>query len=581
MFKKNDHHLQYPLFSSIDYLPKKQLKRLEESWAGTFYHEFFVRIDEETFAVLYSDEPSRPNIPVNVQFGLEMLKSGFGWSDEILYDAFCYNIQVRYALGYRDLSEGHFELRTLYNFRRRLTQHMQETGENLVEKAFEQITDEQIDAFQLNTKKLRMDSTLIASNIRDMSRLQLLVEVVQRVHRMLCPNDQQRYAEAFAPYLKGSSGQYLYHLKGEESTPHIERIGTLMHQLVGDLANSYSEDLNYQVLQRVFEEHFVIEQDTLRARVGEELSSGSLQSPDDWEASYRRKRGEGHVGYTANLTETCVPENDLNLVVKVQIEPNNKDDAAMLNEVLPELKKRTDVEEMWNDGSFSSEEVDQIMHQEGVEQIQTAIRGRKPGADRLGLADFAWKTDDNGRPQQIHCPYGQPGAISPGRKKDRYRVAFDARNCDSCDSCDSCPFRDSCPSKPLKRKSVRALRISQRQVDVAQRRRRSAQMLASGCNLRSAVEATVRSVKHPFRNGKVPVRGKARMSIMLVGSAAMCNIRRIFRYQRYPDKKGKVENRKPKCATRSETCTSIFFFATLWAWFKSACRYRPALVCSC
>ena len=85
---------------------------------------------------------------------------------------------MRYALGYRDLSEGHFELRTLYNFRQRLTNHMQETGKNLVEKAFEQITDEQIDAFRFSTKKLRMDSTMIASKVRSMSRLQLLVEVV-------------------------------------------------------------------------------------------------------------------------------------------------------------------------------------------------------------------------------------------------------------------------------------------------------------------------------------------------------------------------------------------------------------------
>lgn len=27
-------------------------------------------------------------------------KSGFGWSDEELYENYCYNLQVRYALGY-------------------------------------------------------------------------------------------------------------------------------------------------------------------------------------------------------------------------------------------------------------------------------------------------------------------------------------------------------------------------------------------------------------------------------------------------------------------------------------------------
>jgi len=224
MFVPNDQHFQTPMFGSINSLPEKLQERLEESWAGDFYREYFVRMDEKPFAVLYSDEPSRPNIPVNVLVGLETFKSGFGWSDAEMYDHFCYDVQVRYALGYRDLSEGHFELRTMYNFRKRVTKHMQETGENLFEQTFEQITDEQVVAFELKTDKLRMDSTMIASNIRETTRVQLLVEVLQRVHRMLDETDQQRYAKEFEPYLKGSSGQYIYHLKGEDIAKHLRRI---------------------------------------------------------------------------------------------------------------------------------------------------------------------------------------------------------------------------------------------------------------------------------------------------------------------------------------------------------------------
>jgi hypothetical protein len=153
MFRNNDKHLQWPLFSSIDSLPQKQQQRLEQSWAGTFYHQFFCRIDEQPFAILYSEQDSRPNTPVNVLVGFETLKAGFGWSDEEAYDHFCFDVQVRYALGYRDLSEGHFDLRTVYNFRQRVTQHMQETGENLIERVFEQVTDEQIAAFHVQTSK--------------------------------------------------------------------------------------------------------------------------------------------------------------------------------------------------------------------------------------------------------------------------------------------------------------------------------------------------------------------------------------------------------------------------------------------
>ncbi|MCB9106420.1 MAG: hypothetical protein H6633_19580 [Anaerolineales bacterium] len=59
----------------------------------------FTRLDEKPFAVLYADEASRPNIPINVLVGLETLKAGFGWSDEEMYENFCFNLQVRYTLG--------------------------------------------------------------------------------------------------------------------------------------------------------------------------------------------------------------------------------------------------------------------------------------------------------------------------------------------------------------------------------------------------------------------------------------------------------------------------------------------------
>jgi hypothetical protein len=53
-----------------------------------------------------------------------------------MYDAFLFDVQVRYALGYHNLGEGAFELRTVYNFRNRLSEHMQKTGENLLDGTF-------------------------------------------------------------------------------------------------------------------------------------------------------------------------------------------------------------------------------------------------------------------------------------------------------------------------------------------------------------------------------------------------------------------------------------------------------------
>jgi len=264
-----------------------------------------------------------------------VLKAGKGRTDEEMYDAFCYDLQVRYALGYRTLGEGHFELRTMYNFRQRLAKHMQEKGKNLIGKVFADVTDKQLRTLELKTGKLRMDSTQVASNIQNGSRLQLLVEVLQRVHRMLSEEEQGGYEELFASYVKSKANHYVYRLRGAYQD-HIQKIGEVMAQLVVDLAEGYGEEPAYQVLKRVFEEHFVWNEEEQRPKQGEELSADSLQSPDDMEASYRKKRDEDYVGYVANVTEACDPENDLQLIVHMQTESNVKDDAAMLAEALPQ-----------------------------------------------------------------------------------------------------------------------------------------------------------------------------------------------------------------------------------------------------
>jgi hypothetical protein len=560
-----------PLFSSIDSLPGKHQKRLEESWAGTFYHEFFCRIDEEPFGVLYSDEASRPNVAVNVLVGFETLKSGFGWSDEEAYDHFCFDVQVRYAVGHRDLGEGHFDLRTVYNFRQRVARHMQETGENLIEQAFEQVTDGQIVAFELKTDKLRMDSTLIASNIRNTTRLQLLVEVVQRVQRMLDEVDQQRYADDFSAYIKGSSGQYIYRIKGEQYGEHIQRVGELMHKLLAELAGKYADEPAYQVLDRVFKEHFVNEETTLRAKAGEELSAASLQSPDDWEATYRRKRGEDHIGYVANVTETCNPNNPFQLIVKVQTESNNTDDATMLAEALPDLKARTDVDEMHTDGGYNSPDVDEVMREHQAKQIQTAIRGRKPAEEKLGLEDFKWQTNtDADQPQAVICPGGQQAQVTTGRKEGRYRAAFEMSDCENC------LLRTECPTHQLKRRPENVLRFSQQNLDLALRRQRSANARASKQNLRSAVEAIVRAVKHPFGNGKVPVRGKPRMSMLVIASAAMSNVRQINRYQKSQNEASRTGKDKRRVTGSPHDLPLLSFVAFLWTRFRAGlCLVRP------
>ena len=553
MFKNNEQHDHPILITSVNQLPEEQKQYLYESWAGVFYREFFRRLDEQPFAVLYSDKPSRPNVPVNVLVGLETLKAGFGWSDEEMYEAFLYNMQVRYALGYDEFGTGYFDLRTMYYFRERLSRYMQETGVNLLERAFEKITDEQLAAFQIKTGIQRtpalaagasVDSTMVGSNIRQMGRLQLLVEVLQRVERMLKKKDQVHYAEEFAPYLQGHAGQYVYRLKREENAEHIQRIGKFMLRLLDELKEGYGQDPAYQVLERVFHEHFLVKGETAQAKTGHELSAASLQSPDDLEATFRQKGGQGYRGYVANVTETCDPKNEVQLVTKVQVAPDHTDDSRLLVEALPNLKERMNLDQLSTDGGHGGQEADRALQEQHVTHIQTAIRGHGPNPKKLSLSDFVIKLNQAGRPVQVTCPQQQRSPVHPGSQKKGFVALFDSA------ICSPCPFWQAaqCPASPGKRDAHHHLRFQLQDAYSSQRRRLSLVQKKKSSNLRAAIEATIRSVKHPFPASKLPVRGSFRMAGLLIGSASLANIRRLQRYLEAKDQPGK-SLKDPECSS--------------------------------
>jgi len=568
MFRKNSKHQQPALISAASELPEKQRKRLENSWAGTFYKEFFSRIDEASFAVLYSEKDSRPNVPVNVLVGLEALKAGFGWSDQELYENYCYDLQVRYALGYDRLGDGDFEIRSLYYFRERLSKYNAEEGINLLEKAFEKITDAQIVDLKVRTGMQRMDSTQIASNIVSASRLCLLVEAVQRVERILSEADRARLSEIFAPYIKDSAGHYTYRVKGKEAQQeHLQQIGQTIYVLLQELKSAYAAALAYQVLERIFAENFNLQASSPqgesgpRAKENTEITSSCLQSVDDLEATYRTK-GTGHYkGYVANITETCDPENEIQLITKVQVAPNNVDDGQLLAEALPNLKERTALETMITDGGYGSEVSDDALQEHEVTLIQTAIRGAQPSAGKFSLSDFVIEQNEKGDPNLLTCPQGHSVPVLAGRTTG-WQVRFDP------ELCSKCPFQldERCRAKPQKRDPRYLLTFTTHEMRAAQRRKNYLAHQDHSHNLRSAVEATVRSVKHPFPAGKLPVRGQFRITCMAIASAATTNVRRI---QRYLISKMKQAEAAQSLQSEATSATVVSFFVFSMRWLRS------------
>jgi hypothetical protein len=89
----------------------------------------------------------------------------------------------------------------------------------------------------------------------------------------------------------------------------------------------------------------------------------------------------------ANVTETCDPRNPVQLIAKVQLEPNVTDDPTLMEEALPALLERMPVRELYTDGGYNSEGTGTLARENDVTHIQTALRGHT--AKGLSLQHFA------------------------------------------------------------------------------------------------------------------------------------------------------------------------------------------------
>ena len=557
MFRKNKEHKQRSLFDSQYLLPPKLLQRMENSWAHTFYDQVFLRIPEESFAILYSEEDSRPNAPVNVLVGADILKTGFGWSDAELEENLQFDLLTRHALGLNNLNQDVPVLRTVYNFRRRVREYAQETDVNLYQETFNTITDEQLAELELKTGWQRMDSSQLLSNIAQMSRLGLVLSVLQKGVSALPTAEHEKWQKEYEAYLQPRPENFCYRVKRDEVEGHLLQVGHLLLELVARLTEFQASGEVIQLVERALHDLYVIDDhEHITLRPASEIAGDVLQSPHDPEATYRKKGGKGHRGYVVNLSETCDPDNPVQLLTSVQLAPNSTDDGRLLAESLAEQSARgISVDQMTVDGGYTGETGETACRDHKVQMLPTRIRGRRTAPDCWGWEEYTWLLDDDDQPRMVVCPQGKVANLEASREGDWLLARFDRT------ACAKCPFfRQQCRVKPYKKRKPPTIFVSPRWIQVALLRQ---SMSPANNALRASVESTVRSFKHVFPAGKLPVRGVIRSAMVACCSALMVNCRRVHQYWQQP--RQPVRERAAIAVAAERTGLIKYAFFGLWA----------------
>ena len=408
MFQKSSAQTMPDIFSNIyDQLDTQRQKQLNDkrAWHNLFYEYITSKIDESPFARLYDKQMGAPNASARQLIAMIILKEGFGWSDEFLYERTDFDLVVMKALGLNNVNDEVPCIATYYNFKRALYEHQVKTGEDLMGSAFQQLSKAQAKLFGVNGKFARMDSKLIGSNIARCSRLQLVLTVLNIFYKDIKEAGMQGRLETadkdrLEEWSKKKPGQIVYTLSHDEKEKLLEELGYLLLRL--QVQFSEVDSGKYHLIVRVLAEQYSIQGKQIILREGKEIKSDSLQSPYDEDAAYRKKKEQKIQGYSINITETCNKE-ELNLITDVKVEKANCADPDFLQDAVKRSEEVVGhIEHVNTDGAYHSQS-----NQEFTKSNETElILGGFPGKE--GNYDFEIKSEEevlvsNKHTGEVHC----------------------------------------------------------------------------------------------------------------------------------------------------------------------------------
>lgn len=169
--------------SPSNLLRGRALKKYDnpKAWQNQFYELVTSNIDEDVFKPLFKDgNMSRSNASISQLVAIMVMKEGSRSSDEQMFEAVDYDLLVRKALGLVNLSNQAPSLDTYYLLRRRMASYEDETGINLLEHCFKDVTKAQCVKFKVKGESVRMDSKLIGRNIARYSRYRIILSTLQQ-----------------------------------------------------------------------------------------------------------------------------------------------------------------------------------------------------------------------------------------------------------------------------------------------------------------------------------------------------------------------------------------------------------------
>lgn len=271
----------------------------------------------------------------------------------------------------------------------------------------------------------------------------------------------------------------------------------------------------YKALITIFDQQCELSGDTVVVKT--KVGGDCIRNPSDLEAAYSGHKGPG---YQVQISETCVPDNQVQLITAAPPQTASAPDGHAVTPMLAQLEKAGRLpEELLADTLYTGDENVVTAAAPGVDLIgPVAGRPSECTPDALTVDDFAW---DERTDAISACPAGhRPMSFTRDATTATTRIEMPES------ACGGCPFRKQCPiTKTRDGKFTLEFTDKQRRLS-ARRVEEQTEVFQERYATRSGIESTNSGLKNRLGLGRLRVRGRGSVFRVILHKIAGWNVLR-------------------------------------------------------
>lgn len=496
-------------------------RMIADGWQGVVRHVVLHELPALRLGDDLDEFLGRPSAELFSMSGLLLLREFFGWTMPQAHEAILFRTDVQYAL---NLEPG-FEIsqRTIERYQARLV----EDGD-LAADLLTRVTDRLVCALELNVSRQRLDSTHVFSDMASFGRTRMMGVAVKRFLvqvRRHQPEDYAGLPEEFRTRYEQSVGR----LFGDTKTPEARQRNR--QQAAEDLQwiiqrfaahEAIPTWPIYQQLVTIFQQQCEVVEERLEVR--KQTGGAVIQNPSDPDATYSGHKG---LGYQVQLSETCHPANEQQLIIAAIPQTAVTNDAQAVVPVMDDLQARGhQVETLLADCGYGGDENVQAAAARNITLVSPVPGGAQYDPEAIGPEHFRWDRESQ---TVTACPAGHaPQSSVYNAQSDRVAVTM------SLEVCAGCPLLERCAIK-RKRKSAKIyFQLSEHRAGT-RRQDQQTEAFRTAYAPRAGIESTNSGLKRRMGLGRLRVRGQPAVATALLLKIAGWNIARASQTQNMRD----------------------------------------------